>query len=420
MGLDSAHTGDADASGFPAHYTDDAGVSLALCVDGSANCGGATRTSDGAGGDGVDVAPDGEGFYWMASATLTSPRGTLDVEFAHEAAWGPAGEPIVFERTRIRGDLTAGKYTLLTPYGQNRISPDGTGVRGVNVTQDRMCALPGATCPPRLTTFLRSVSAPTGYLGDSVSSTLVTGSALRNELVLLDSKGAVVGRTKQFIVMGKLVDGPAAMLSDSAVDFGNSTSVVHRRIALENQGNTSLTLQGITMAGANTITVDPTGCAAATTLASGASCSVNLTYTPGTLKTSNATLVINDDTQAGVHRVPVTAATTSEFSAPTAVSFNPVKVGSQSNTKRVVVTNTGVLPLKIQGMAITGSGAKSFERRTGQAPVCAKGTVVKPRGSCALYIGFAPKTFGAKTANLTVQTNAASSPNVVRLSGRGR
>ncbi len=417
--LDTAKTGPL-LNGFPAFYTDNTGLSTATCTDGSANCGGATLASDGAGGPGITVAPDGEGFYWMATATVNSPRGSIDVEFAHEGAWVAVGQPTVFDRTRIRGDLTPGKYTLLTPYGQIRVSAVGTGQRNVNQTNDATCALPAGACGAKMTNWLVSTSAPAGYLGDSVSATTVTGSPLRNELVLLNSKGAVVGSTKRFIVMGKLVDGGAAILSSPTVDFGNTAKVAHRALGLKNQGNAPLTLQGITVAGSKNIKVDPTGCAAKATLASGASCAVNLTYTPGKLKVSKATLVINDSSTAGVHRVPVAAMTSSEFSAPKAVKFNATKVGASSKTRRVVVTNTGVQPLKVKGISVKGSGARSFERRTGQAPVCAKGSVVRPHASCAMYVAFAPKSFGAKTANLTVRTNAASSPNVVRLAGRGR
>ena len=61
---------DPSQSGFPAYYTDDSNVALQLCADGTAKCGGATLTSDGAGGAGVTVAPDGEGFYWSATTSL--------------------------------------------------------------------------------------------------------------------------------------------------------------------------------------------------------------------------------------------------------------------------------------------------------------------------------------------------------------
>jgi hypothetical protein len=310
QGLNLSETGAPDATGFPSHYTDDFGVSLQPCVDGTARCGGATATDDGAGGPGLAVSPDGEGFYWMATASVRSPRGTIDVEFAHEGAWASATQKIVFDRTRIRGNMKPGQYTLLTPYGRTRFSAVGTGQRNVNLTQDPGCAQApgaGARCSAKMTNWLRSTSAPVGYLGNSVALTTVKGGTLRNDLVLLNSKGQKIGRTARFAIMGKLADGPAAMLSAGMVSFGHTPKVVQRSVMLKNQGTASLSLQGISLVGAKTFTLRPTGCAARTSLASGASCPINLTYRPGLHRPTSARLLINDNTIAGIHRVPVRA-----------------------------------------------------------------------------------------------------------------
>jgi hypothetical protein len=308
QGLNTNKIGGPDASGFPLHYTDDSGVSLQLCIDGTARCGGATSTDDGAGGPGVSVAPDGEGFYWMATAAVRSPRGRIDVEFAHEAAWASATQPIVFDRTRIRGDLTPGRYTLLTPYGRTRFEAVGTGQRNVNLTQDPGCTLArGGPCSAKMTNFLRATGAPQGYLGNGVGLTTVTGGTERNNLVLMDSKGKVIGKTARFAITGKLADGPAALLPTKAVDFGNAARVAHRSITLKNRGTDPLTLQGIRVDGTKTIKVVRTGCATRASLAPGASCAINLTFRPGALKRSSGRLVVHDNTIAGVHRVPLRA-----------------------------------------------------------------------------------------------------------------
>jgi hypothetical protein len=305
QGLNLNKIGDPDATSFPSHYTDDFGISLQLCVDGTAKCGGALP------GD-VDAssAPDGEGFYWMATSTVNSPRGSIDVEFAHEAAWASQTQQIVFDRTRIRGDLPAGKYTLLTPYGQTKFSAVGTGQRNVNMTADPGCAqVPGADarCSAKMTNWLRATSAPVGYIGNGVRPTTVRGGTFRNNLVLLNSKGKKIGQSARFIVTGQLADGPAAALSTGAVMFGHTSKVVKRTVMLKNQGNAPLSLQGISLAGAKTFALSPTGCAAVTSLASGANCPINITYRPGLRRPTSARLLINDDTIAGIHRVPVKA-----------------------------------------------------------------------------------------------------------------
>jgi hypothetical protein len=413
QGLSSTGTGGLDARGFPAHYTDDSGISLKICEDGSANCLAAT-TAD------LDDRTDGEAFYWMATATVPSARGDLDVEFALEAAFAATDEPMVFDRLRVRGDLSRqGTYTLQHPYGSTKVDAEGLGPRNVNFTDDITCSL-NAGCPGRITNFLRANSAPTGYIGGGDTLSRVTGGTVRNELVLRAPNGDVIGRTNRFAILGQLADGPAAALSANSVDFGNTRTVARRSVTLKNPGTAPLALQGIRVAGANTITVAQTGCAPRASLASGASCQVNLVYRPGRAKVSTGTLVVDDNTIAGLHQVPVKAMTSSEFSAQRRVHFTGLKVGSESHARRVVVTNTGVVPLKVKGVSITGADARSFERLTGQAPLCVKGARVKPGKACALYVAFAPKTFGLKTARLNVRTNAASSPDQVRLNGRGR
>jgi hypothetical protein len=425
QGLNSAKTGDVDAAngGFPAYYTDDAGISLQPCIDGLAACGGATAADDGAGGPGMGAAPDGEGFYWSAEADLQTARGSLLVIMAQEAAWLSDTQPVVFDRLRVRGHLNrSGTYTLLTPYGSKKFEAGPVAEqRNVFDTEDLDCAMTaGGPCAGHITNWLRAVNAPAGYLGDAATPRRVTGGTVRNEVVLKSPAGKVLGRTKLFTVMGKLADGPAAVLGANSVDFGNTKAVTRRSITLKNAGNASLALQGLRVAGARTIKVAPTGCAARTSLGAGASCAVNLVYRPGRSKVSAGTLVVDDNTIAGLHRVPVTAMTSSVFSAQPRVQFTRLKVGSESHARRVVVTNTGVLPLKVKGVSITGHDARSFDRRSGQGPLCVKGARVKPGKACALYVAFAPKTFGVKTASLNVRTNAASSPDSVRLSGRGR
>jgi hypothetical protein len=308
QGLNTNKTGapDAAAGGFPAYYTDDSGVSLQLCVDGSARCGGATATDDGGGGPGVAVSPDGEGFYWMATATVRSPRGTIDVEFAHEAAWASATQRFVFDRTRIRGDMKPGKYTLLTPYGRTRFAAEGTGQRNVNLTQDLGCAQErGGRCAGKMTNFLRAVGAPLGYIGNGASLTKVAGGTERNNLVLLGPDGSAIGRTARFAITGKLADGPAAILSKQMVKFGNTSRVAHQSVTLRNRGTESLTLQGIRVVGDKNLKLDPTGCAGRASLGSGADCQINITYRPGARTRSAATLVVDDNTITGWHRVPV-------------------------------------------------------------------------------------------------------------------
>jgi hypothetical protein len=199
--LNTRKTGPRDDRGFPLFFTDDRGRSLRLCEDRTARCLFASP--------GDLVAPDGEAFYWMATSTLRSRRGPLEVEFALEAAF--AGQrPIVFDRIRIRGHLRqAGRYILDHPYGRTRfraITPREQ--RNVNLTIDRNCALVrNGPCRGRIDNFLRARNAPNGYVGFGGRPTRVKAGTLRNVLVLRTAKGKVIGKAGKFAVMGKRAGG---------------------------------------------------------------------------------------------------------------------------------------------------------------------------------------------------------------------
>jgi hypothetical protein len=200
--LNTRQTGPRDNRGFPLYYTDNRGLSLRLCEDGTARCLQAVR--------GDLIPPEGEALYWAASATVHSRRGPIDVEFALEAAFGDAGRPIVFDRIRIRGHLNRrGGYVLLHPYGRNRfraITPREQ--RNVNVTQDRKCArVRNGRCRENIDNFLRAKNPPAGYVGFGERRTRVKGGTVRNTLVLKTRKGKVIGRAHRFEIVGKRAGG---------------------------------------------------------------------------------------------------------------------------------------------------------------------------------------------------------------------
>lgn len=199
--IDTRRTGPRDDRGFPLYYTDDRGLSLRLCESGTRQCLGAVPSDL--------LPPDGEGFYWMATATVRTSRGPLDVEFALEAAFGGArGQlPIVFDRLRIRGHLRQpGRYVLEHPYGSARfeaITP--AEQRNVDFTVDRACALERrGRCNDRIDNFLRTTATPPrGYVGFGGRATPVRGGTVRNSLVVRTADGQVIGETDRFAVLGR-------------------------------------------------------------------------------------------------------------------------------------------------------------------------------------------------------------------------
>lgn len=414
QGLNSNRTGEPDDRGFPSHYTDDAGISLTLCEDGTAACLGAVRDDL--------TPPEGEALYWAATATVPTSRGDLDVEFALEAAFGDAGEPIVLDRIRIRGHLArAGRHVLHHPYGSTRFrAASPREQRNVNLTEDLDCSLRrGGPCAGHITNFLRSTRAPRGYVGGGEVATRVTGGTVRNRLVVRARRGGVIGSTRRLAVLGKLAPGPQAALSSTSVNFGNTATRRERSVVVRNIGDARLSFGRIQVLGSDAIRrTRETSCRGG--LAPRRACRVTLAYRPGARRVAHARLVIGDNTIARVHRVRLRAGTASVLSMRRRVHFASRNVGSQSRSRRVVVQNRGVVPMRIKRMSISGGDARSFERRSGVGPLCVRGMALRPGGVCAVYVAFAPRTFGTKSSNLTVRSTAVNSPRQVRLTGRGR
>ena len=143
--------------GYPAWYSDSNGLQLELCVPPPAG-----NASPAAGdptlgamciGDPIDPAHPlvmtGEGFYWMAFATIDlASGGSASIEFAVESTFGgteapvPGGQ-ITFGRTRIRIDTpVVGSYSITHPYAAAPVEfvvgdEDGDGLAdGINMTAD--------------------------------------------------------------------------------------------------------------------------------------------------------------------------------------------------------------------------------------------------------------------------------------------
>jgi len=209
--LDFGPIADGPGGLFPSWYMDRSGVALEACLDGP-RC--TPDPIDPANPVSVAVGFGAEAFYWVADAEFpASSLRVAQVLFALELAWAaevPAiGDAMVFSRIRIRlfGLPSAGPWTVTHPYGQHEFTadPDPTGGFRVNFTDDvgivagqfgqAMTAL--HTGP-----FLRQVNAPAGFLGNAVTSGLVTGGPNGNSATV--SGPGLVLTTRRFIIQGKL------------------------------------------------------------------------------------------------------------------------------------------------------------------------------------------------------------------------
>jgi FG-GAP-like repeat/Abnormal spindle-like microcephaly-assoc'd, ASPM-SPD-2-Hydin len=207
-------------------------------------------------------------------------------------------------------------------------------------------------------------------------------------------------------------------LSPATNDFGNqalSLPSTAQAFTLTNTTSQAVTISGIAFSGTNSSDfADTTTCGAS--LASGASCTINVTFTPAALGAATATLTVTDNapgaTQAatlagtGVDAPVVTLSSSS-------LSFASTQVGVASAAQSVTITNIGSATLNITGIAVTGTNSADF----GETTTC--GATLALSATCTVNVTFTPSASGARAAAVTLTDDAANSPQSIGLTGSG-
>jgi uncharacterized repeat protein (TIGR01451 family) len=129
-------------------------------------------------------------------------------------------------------------------------------------------------------------------------------------------------------------------------------------------------------------------------------------------------VVVNTAVYSQAYSEGGTAEATFDVLGPPQVSLSPASldfgrqlVGIPSTAKTVTLTNAGAAALNLAGINASGDFAI-------QANTCARSSL-SGGASCSLSLTFTPVITGQRTGNLTIASNAASSPDSVSLTGVG-
>jgi hypothetical protein len=91
-------------------------------------------------------------------------------------------------------------------------------------------------------------------------------------------------------------------------------------------------------------------------------------------------------------------------------------VGSTSGSATVTYTNTGIAPLTISSLAVTGVDAGDFTLAGG---TCAAGLTLAVGDTCTAQVSFSPTATGDRDASLVVRHTGLNDPMIVHLHGIG-
>jgi hypothetical protein len=203
-------------------------------------------------------------------------------------------------------------------------------------------------------------------------------------------------------------NGSQISISPSALSFGTvatGSSSAPQAVTVTNTGSAAAPVSSITTSGDFSQTNN-----CGSSIAAGASCTVNVTFTPTATgsRTGNLTITASGITNTvplsgtGVAPGPILSPN------PTSLSFAGTVVGSSATAQTVTVTNTGTTTASVSGVSASGDFSQTNN--------CASLAV---GASCTVTVRFTPTTSGARTGSVTITSNANNSPTTISLSGTG-
>jgi hypothetical protein len=232
--------------------------------------------------------------------------------------------------------------------------------------------------------------------------------------------GAVAGNFKEDGTLGLAVpnlnDNTVSLLQVAGTvvelnpnPLGFSTQLIGttspaQTVTMTNYGEMILDITGITASGdfneSNTC---------GSSLVTGASCTIDTTFTPRQIGNRSGVLSITDNAPGSPQKVTLTGVGTAVELNPSSLGFGTVMLGRLS-TMTTVMTNVGSTILHISGITASGRGFS-------EANNC--GATLAAHNSCNISVTFAPTSVGSFRGMVSISDDGGGSPQQVSLSGTG-
>jgi hypothetical protein len=217
------------------------------------------------------------------------------------------------------------------------------------------------------------------------------------------------GNPQTVTLTGAGLGAPNVGLSSASLTFvGQSLATTSSPLAitLTNTGSAPLTITGTTVTGDF---AETNNCPSS--IAAGASCVINITFTPTAAGSRYGSVALADNAAGSPQTIALTGTGLAPAVAlsPTSVSFPSQTAGTTSAAQVVTLSNTGGAPLTVTGITLTGDFAQTNN--------C--GASLAAGASCKISVTFTPSGSGNFSGSLVVTDNAAGSPQTVLLSGVG-
>ncbi len=319
---------------------------------------------------------------------------------------------------------SAGDYTLSLGTGSGTVTIAKAAAR-ITLAPSAATVAFGATVTLTATVASTTTGTPTGSVLFYDGSTQLnsTGAILSGGLTTLTLNTLTIGVESLTAVYSGDVDfvagastaqsvtvaAPSLSANVTGLDFGSQqtgTTSVAQTVLLSNSYGLPITVTGITASG------DYSAAGNCSAIAANTTCSVNVTFAPGSTGVRGGSLTIAIAQSSSVLTVPLTGIGTAAGIqvTPAVVSFGSQVVSSNSAGQTITIQNTGNADLTISNIAVSGDFTV-----TGACALVPAGT------NCSLTVAFAPTALGSRSGAITFTDNAGGGDQtqVVNLSGAG-
>jgi hypothetical protein len=193
-----------------------------------------------------------------------------------------------------------------------------------------------------------------------------------------------------------------------------STSSPPQSVTVTNIGAVALSIDSITISGANAGAFSQTNtCAGSVSV--GGTCTISVVFKSSASGSSAATLNVNGAGGTGTQMVALSgsAVSPSYTVSPAALAFGTIATNTASVPQSATVTNAGSAALPISSITLAGTNRAVFS----QTNTC--GSSVPGGSACTISVIFTPTSRGSKAASINVNAGGGAGTQTVALSGTG-
>lgn len=216
---------------------------------------------------------------------------------------------------------------------------------------------------------------------------------------------------------------PVIGVSPTTLTFSQTvnTTSADQTVTVSNTGTAPLAISALTLGGtqASEYRISAGGtCSAGSSVAVSGSCTILIAFAPTATGARSANLTITHNAAGSPSTVTLNGTGTAvpqptiSLNATTK-TFASQTVGTSSASQSVTVTNSGSAPLNFSAFTLTGTAAGDFVR----GGTCATASPLAAAGTCTITVTFAPTATGARSATLTIASDASNGNAAVSLSG---